>query len=108
MEFLFTWIEKYITIFLLFAVMSYMIPQETYRKYIRFFMELVCVLLLIAPIFSFFIEGKVQRAEHFYRSFTEEMEQREREAESRSFLDEGYMEYVMRALEEAQGQEGEQ
>ena len=64
MEFLFTWIEKYITIFLLFAVMSYMIPQETYRKYIRFFMELVFVLLLIAPIFSFFFEGKVQRAEH--------------------------------------------
>ena len=57
---------------------------------------------------SFFFEGKIQRAENFYHSFTEEMEQREREAESRAFLDEGYMEYALHALEEAQGQEGEQ
>lgn len=108
MEFLFSWIEKYITVFLLFVVMSYLIPRDTYRKYIRFFMELVFVLLLAAPVFSFFFHGKMEQAEDFYRSFTEEMEQREREAESRSFLDEGYLEYVMNALEEAQGQEGEQ
>lgn len=100
MEFLFSWIEKYIVIFLLFAVMSYLIPQETYRKYIKFFMQLVFVLLLAAPIFSLLFEGKAEDGEKFYWSFVEEMERREKEAEELSFLDESYIDYVIMRLRE--------
>lgn len=100
MEFLFSWIEKYIVIFLLFAVMSYLIPQETYRKYIRFFMQLVFVLLLVAPIFSLLFKGEVKDQEKFYRSFIEEMERREKEAEELSFLDESYIDYATTRLRE--------
>lgn len=100
MEVLFSWIEKYIVIFLLFAVMSYLIPQETYRKYIKFFMQLVFVLLLAAPVFSVLFEGKIRDGEKFYRSFVAEMEQREKEAEEMSFLDESYMDYVTERLKD--------
>ena len=102
MEFVFSWIEKYIMIFLLFAVMSYLIPQDTYRKYIKFFMQLVFVLLLVTPVFSFLFQGKVKDGEDFYRSFVREMERREQEAEEMSFLDEGYLEFAREHLEEAE------
>ena len=102
MEILFTWVEKYITIFLLFAVLSYLIPQETYRKYIKFFMELVFVLLLVGPIFSFLFQGKLENGEAFYRSITREMERREREAESLSFLDEDYLKLITERLGETE------
>lgn len=99
MEFLFSWIEKYIVIFLLFAVMSYLIPQETYRKYIKFFMQLVFVLLLAAPIFSLCLMEKRGWGE-ILLVFCGGEERREKEAEELSFLDESYIDYVIMRLRE--------
>lgn len=108
MEILYSWIEKYIAVFLVFVMMSYLIPRDTYRKYIRFFMELVFVFLLLEPVLTFLFQGQNKLGEDFVRSFTKEMEQRQKEAEEMTYLDWDYMDTAAGYLQEMnEGQEGE-
>lgn len=97
MEELFSWIQRFVVLCLLFGAVSYLIPEESYKKYLRFFMEMLLVLFLLKPLFSL-SGGKWEgRFEDHYEHFYEELEERQREGETFAFLDENYISYLLTA-----------
>ncbi len=93
MEIFIQWIEKFIVLYLFLACFLYLIPRETYRKYIRFYTQLVLVITLCLPILSFV--GKMKQIDYNkqYRSIVTEIQMREKEAEEMTYLDKKYISY---------------
>ena len=37
------WVKAYISLFLIFAMLLYLLPSDVYRRYLRFFLEMILV-----------------------------------------------------------------
>lgn len=107
METLFLWIQRFVVLCLLFSAVSYLIPEESYKKYLRFFMELLLVLFLLKPFASMAGGDWERRFQSYYEQFCGEMEMRQREGENFAFLDENYIAYLMTAGQGEAEREGE-
>ena len=94
------WIEKFVIIYLFLASFIYLVPSEKYRKYIRFFTEMILIITLLLPVLEYLDGRKLAEYEDTYRSFTEEKEQREQEAQEYQYLDKDYMNYVFGEADE--------
>ncbi len=85
------WMKEYVGLFLAFSLVLYVLPEQSYRGYIRFFLELILVLFCLRPVVHISSSGFEKRWNETYQSFLQEMKQREEEAESLSFVDEDYI-----------------
>ena len=94
------WVKEYISLFLAFMLVLYVIPSNEYRGYLRFFLEMVLVLFCLRPLLGLSYLDLQDRWESTYHSLYEEMEKREEEALQMSYLDWGYIDTLMEHREE--------
>ena len=81
------WVKAYISLFLIFAMLLYLLPSDVYRRYLRFFLEMILVLFCLTSVLG------IGKGDY-------EWEKRKEEAESYSFLDENYVNAIVQGQEE--------
>ena len=94
------WIKAYISLFLIFAMFLYLLPAGQYRRYLRFFLEMVLVLFCLTSILGI---GKKDYEKQWNKTFSQyyaQWEQRKKEAEDYSYLDQNYIDAVVNGQEE--------
>lgn len=94
------WVKEYVSLFLAFTLVLYVIPSKEYRGYLRFFLEMVLVLFCLRPLLQLSHLNLQEQWENTYHSLYEEMIQREQEAVEMSYLDQGYLDALMEHSEE--------
>ena len=57
-ENLYAWIKNLAVFYLLFTMVLHLVPAGKYEKYVRFFMGLLLILILLIPVFTLF--GKAE------------------------------------------------
>lgn len=77
MTYLYEWIENIAVYMVIITVAMQMVPNNSYKKYIRFFTGLILIILMSGPILKIF--GMEQELEEFYKSA--EYEQKVKEIE---------------------------
>lgn len=65
-DYIYEWLRNLTTYTLLVAVVMQLIPNEDYRKYIRFFCGMVLIVLLISPLLQ--LIGIQEEFEQIYHS----------------------------------------
>ena len=96
------WVKEYVSLFLAFTLVLYVIPSNEYRGYLRFFLEMVMVLFCLRPLLETTHLNLQEQWEDTYQSLYEEMEKREEEAMEMVFLDDGYIKALLEHSEEEQ------
>lgn len=66
LTYLYEWIENIAFYMVIITVAMQMIPNNSYKKYIRFFTGLILILMLANPILKIF--GMEQELQEFYKS----------------------------------------
>ena len=74
MEAVLEWMKGIVILFVVLTALLWLVPKEQYKKYIRFFMELLIVLAVIRPVtglidFDGTFDEKIQNSQ-----FMQEME----------------------------------
>lgn len=77
MTYLYEWIENVAVYMVIITVAMQMVPNNSYKKYIRFFTGLILIIMMSGPILKIF--GMEQELEEFYKSA--EYEQKVKEIE---------------------------
>ena len=93
MDFILQWVKKIIILFLFLSTFLYMVPNQTYKKYIRFFMEMILVVTILVPIIEYVYQSKNISFDDTYHGIVQEMKRREQEAQEYAYLDEDYIIY---------------
>lgn len=76
-EYIYQWVENIAFYLLIFTVAMQLIPNKSYKNYIRFFTGLVLIIMIAKPIISLF--GMEQEFDSFFESA--EYQQRIKEIE---------------------------
>ena len=66
LTYLYEWIENIAFYMVIITVAMQMIPNSSYKKYIRFFTGLILIIMLSGPIMKIF--GMEQELQEFYKS----------------------------------------
>lgn len=100
-EFLFQWIQDIAFYSLLMVVVLNVLPKQSQQKYLKFFMGIVLIILVISPVLTF--TGLDQRLDETYvrQTYDQELQEFMRQQEA---IEKEYERYVNEKLEEA-GQE---
>ena len=64
---LYSWLQNVICYFLLLTVVMNLLPDDSYKKYIRYYMGLLLILTFLSPIFQ--ITDMGQKLESYIESF---------------------------------------
>ena len=64
---LYDWLQNVICYFLLLTVVMNLLPDDSYKKYIRYYMGLLLILTFLSPIFQ--ITDMGQKLESYIESF---------------------------------------
>lgn len=83
-EFLYEWIKNIAYFTILATTVIQILPDSDYRRYVRFFLGLILVILLAAPVMRLFKEGEGMGEIFDSRAYQEQMQSIENAA---SFLD---------------------
>ena len=74
-ENLYAWIKNLAVFYLLFTMVLHLVPAGKYEKYVRFFMGLLLILILLIPVFTLF--GKAEElGESFQLLYDKKEEER--------------------------------
>lgn len=79
-DYIYEWLENLTTYTILVAVVMQLLPNEEYRKYIRFFCGMVLIVMLVTPLFQ--LVGIREEFEEIYHSIEYETMVRELEEAS--------------------------
>ena len=77
-EYVYEWLENLSGYMLLMAVVTQILPDGEYRKYIRFYCGMVLIIMLITPLFQLFgirEEFEQTYAESEYKRIMRELEE---------------------------------
>ena len=72
LDYIYQWIENVAFYMVLVVAVIQMIPGESYKKYIRFFVGMILILMLATPLLKLFGMSEFQNAE--YQKEFEEIE----------------------------------
>ena len=72
LDYIYQWIENIAFYMVVVVAVMQMIPGESYKKYIRFFVGMILILMLTGPILNIFGMSDFQNAE--YQKELEEIE----------------------------------
>ncbi len=67
-EYLYEWLQNISYYLVLVTAVTYVLPSNSYRKYIRFFTGLVLILMLLTPMWNL-LEMEAFTIEKIYRDF---------------------------------------
>ena len=64
LNYIYDWIENIAFYLVIIVALIQMIPNDSYKKYVRFFAGLILILMLCGPILKFFGASEYQSAEY--------------------------------------------
>ena len=73
LEYIYTWIENITFYMVIMVAVIHMVPGESYKKYIRFFVGLILILMLANPILK--IWGLAENTKMEYEKQLQEMKE---------------------------------
>lgn len=74
-EYLYGWLRNISYYLILMTAVTYILPSNSYRKYIRFFTGLVLILMLITPVMNLFgINLKVEDISEYEKNLPDFVE----------------------------------
>lgn len=70
MSYIYTWVKNLVCFYLLLTVVLHLLPQKSYRKYVRFFAGMLLTILVVSPVLSLMgneeaLKSKISQAEFF-------------------------------------------
>jgi len=74
-------LKNYYVFMLILMVFSYLVPNETYKKYIQFFIGIFVVVLLLKPALEFFTMDSPARIYEVFEPFNKQVEELDLEIE---------------------------
>lgn len=92
------YVKGIIALFLLLTVLLHLPPGNSYRKYTRFFAEMILTLALLTPVLSVVCDSEEFLRMVDYEEFTEELEMVSKDMQHMEYL---YADYHKAAYEEA-------
>lgn len=96
------YIKGLLALVLLVTVLLHLPPGNSYRRYIRFFAELLLMLALLTPVLSLLGDGEVLLEQIAYEEFSEERKELAQDMQNMEYL---YGDYHKRAYEKAIAQD---
>ena len=54
MELIYTWVKNIVCFYIFMAIITHLLPKESYRKYVRFFSGMLLTILVMSPVLSVF------------------------------------------------------
>lgn len=74
-ESIYSWIQNLACFFILASAVMHFLPENSYKKYVQFYMGLLLILVILSPVFQFTgLEDKIQG---FVQEFQDTQTQRE-------------------------------
>lgn len=67
-------LENYYVFMLILLVFSYLVPKESYKKYIQFFIGLFMIVLFLKPIFELFTLENSREINEIFDLFNQKIE----------------------------------
>ncbi|MBR3811787.1 MAG: stage III sporulation protein AF [Agathobacter sp.] len=67
-------LKEYYVFMLILMVFSYLVPKESYKKYIQLFIGIFIVVLFLKPILSLFTMENPQEIYEFFAPFNQKIE----------------------------------
>ena len=105
---IYSWIKCLAIFYILLTMIIHLVPTEKYQRYVRFFMGLLLIVMLITPLFSILKKTKTL-PESFSSLYQKEESQRltlDMENLQRSLLEEGVEEQLEKNITEALQKKG--
>ena len=99
-EVIYAWIRNMVFYQLLISIVKNLIPNDTYQKYIRFFLGMLFIVIAIQPVFQI-----LQVSESMDLQYIQEMMEQELEENSLEFDMEGWQEPDGKSEEPDEGNE---
>ena len=94
------YIKGYLVLYVVLMILIQMIPREGFRKYIRFFSEMILVIGILTPMLQFFGKEDFFLEKINYEAFMEELEEVSSEAEEIVFTEnQEYLEWCEKTIE---------
>lgn len=90
MDGLLEWMRGIVLLFFLLSALLYFVPREVYKKYIRFFMEMVLVLAILLPVIKLFYEEDSFDKMVHYDEFWQEISNLRTDMEHMEYLQNEY------------------
>lgn len=60
-ESIYSWIQNLACFFILASAVMHFLPENSYKKYVQFYMGLLLILVILSPVFQFTgLEDKIQ------------------------------------------------
>lgn len=101
MEKLLEWIKGIVLLFFLLSALLYFVPRDVYKKYIRFFMELILVLAILLPVMKVLYDGDSFEKMVHYDEFWQQMDNLQMDVEHMEYIqNEYYVEEYEKSVEE--------
>ena len=72
-------LKNYYVFMLILTLFTYLGPQESYKKYMQFFIGIFIVVLFLKPVLEFAVSDKKVNVQTFFESFNQQMEAIEQE-----------------------------
>lgn len=98
MEKLLEWMRGIVLLFFLLSALLYFVPREVYKKYIRFFMEMILILAILFPVIKLFYDGDSFEKMVHYDEFWQEISGLQTDMEHMEYLQN---EYYVKQYEQA-------
>lgn len=54
MELIYVWVKNIVCFYIFMAIITHLLPRESYRKYVRFFSGMLLTILVVTPVLSVF------------------------------------------------------
>ena len=64
---LYSWLQNVVCYFLLLTVVMNLLPDDSYKKYIRYYMGLLLILTFISPVFQI---TEIEKTGNVYREIS--------------------------------------
>ena len=95
-EALYSWIKCLAIFYILLTMLLHLVPTEKYQKYVRFFMGLVLIVILVTPMLSILEKTRELPSSFSYLYSQEENKRLEQDMENlqKNLLEKGYEELL--------------
>ena len=81
-ESIYSWIQNLACFFILASAVMHFLPENSYKKYVQFYMGLLLILVILSPVFQFTgLEDKIQGVVREFQDIQTQREEWEKKAE---------------------------
>lgn len=74
MSYIYNWVKNLVCFYLLLTVVLHLLPQKSYRKYVRFFSGMLLTILVVSPVLSLLGDEEALRQKISQAEFFQDME----------------------------------